>query len=116
MPRSYRHIKEYENEILELRKQGKTRKEIAEKFGMTKEQIKGFIKRYNHNQKKLAEGISLKRKGRPRKNVDELPPSIQQLSKLTQLQYELAGKERYIKRLEMENELMKDFLSLTERK
>ena len=42
--------------------------------------------------------------------------SIQQLSKLTQLQYELASKDRYIKRLEMENELMRDFLSLTERK
>ena len=31
-------------------------------------------------------------------------------------QYELASKERYIKRLEMENELMRDFLLLTERK
>ncbi|MBR6567910.1 MAG: hypothetical protein IKK60_04575 [Clostridia bacterium] len=61
-------------------------------------------------------GIPLKPKGRPRKNRNELPPSIQQLSKFTQLQYELASKERQIKRLEMENELIRDFLSLTERK
>lgn len=51
-----------------------------------------------------------------KKDGTELPPSIQQLSKLTQLQYELASKERYIKRLKMENELLRDFLSLTERK
>ena len=30
MSRSYRHIKEYENEIIELRKQGKTKREICE--------------------------------------------------------------------------------------
>ena len=52
MPRKYRHVKEYENEILELREKGLTRQEIAGKFGMTKEQIKGFIRRYNRNQEK----------------------------------------------------------------
>ena len=79
-------------------------------------QIKEFFHRYNRNQRKLSAGISNRPKGRPRKNGAELPPSIQQVSKLTQLQYELSSKERYIKRLEMENELMRDFLSLTERK
>jgi len=32
------------------------------------------------------------------------------------MRYVMASKDRYIKRLEMENELMRDFLSLTERK
>ena len=36
MPRSYRHIKEYEKEILVLRKQGKTKREICEKYGFSK--------------------------------------------------------------------------------
>ena len=112
MPRSYRHIKDYEKEILELKENGLTHREIAEKYGSTKEHIKQFFNRYNRNQKKLASGIKIKPKGRP----NALPPSIQQLSKLTQLQYEIASKDRYIKRLEMENELMRDFLSLTERK
>ena len=116
MPREYRNIKEYEKEIFTLREQGKTNREICEKFGLKQRQLENFINRHNRNQTKLSSGISIKPKGRPRKDGTELPPSIQQLSKLTQLRYDLASKERYIKRLEMENELMRDFLSLTERK
>ena len=112
MPRSYRHIQQYEKEILELKTKGLTRKEIGEKLGFSAEQIHSFTKRYNKKQREH----STKTKGRPCKTEKELPPSIQQLSKLAQIQYELASKERYIKRLEMENELMRDFLSLTERK
>ncbi len=116
MSRNYRHINEYEKEILEMRGQGKSKREICAKYGFTIKQLTDFITRYNRKQKKLAAGISIKPKGRPKKDGAELPPSVQQLSKLTQLQYELAMKERHIKRLEMENELMRDFLSLTERK
>ena len=36
--------------------------------------------------------------------------------KLAQMKYVIASKDRYIKQLEMENKLMRDFLSLTERK
>ena len=116
MPRSYRHIQQYEKEMVELKEEGMTVKEIGAKFGLTYEQTHDFFKRRNRKQRKLEAGIAIKRKGRPRKDGVELPPSVQQLSKVTQLQYELASKERYIKRLEMENELMRDFLSLTERK
>ena len=99
-----------------MRGQGKSKREICEKYGFSIKQLTDFVTRYNRKQKKLAAGISIKPKGRPRKDGTELPPSVQQLSKLTQLQYELAMKERHIKRLEMENELMREFLSLTERK
>ena len=116
MPREYRHISQFEKEILELKESGLTYREIGEKLGFTRTQIKEFCGRYNQKQKKLAAGIAIKPKGRPRKDGTELPPSVQQLSKLTQLQYELAMKERHIKALEMENELMRDFLSLTGRK
>lgn len=116
MPRSYRHIQQYEKGIIELKEQGKSNREICEKFGLELKQLKNYINSYNRKQRKLAAGISIKPKGRPRKDGAELPLSIQQLSKLTQLQYELARKEREIKRLEMENELMRDFLSLTGRK
>lgn len=116
MPRSYRQISNYENEILELRKQGLSKREISERLGFTKKQITNFVTRYNRKQDKIRAGIKIKPKGRPRKDGTSLPPSIEQLNKMTQLQYELDRKERYIKRLEMENELMKDFLSLTERK
>ena len=116
MPREYRNIQQYEKEIIELYDKGKSLKEIGEQFGFTYNQMRNFKTRYNKKKKKLESGISIKPKGRPRKDGTELSPSIQQLSKLSQLQYELARKERKIKELEMENELMRDFLSLTERK
>lgn len=111
MPRSYRHIKEYEAEILSLKEQGKTRREIAEQLGLTKDQIHCFITRYNRNQRKLEAGIALKRKGRPPKDY-----VVSEQDKVAELKYILARKDAKIKSLEMENELMRDFLSLTERK
>ena len=111
MPRSYRHMKEYEKEILELRKQGKTNKEICEKFGFTIKQLKGFITRYNNHQKKLEAGIVIRKKGRPPKDY-----AVREEDKVSELRYILARKEAKIKSLEMENELMRDFLALTERK
>ena len=116
MPRKYRHIQQYEKELLELKEKGWTVKAIGEKYGLSYEQTHGFFKRYNRKQKKLAEGVKLNGRGRPRKDGTQLPPSIQQLSKLSQMQYAMTRKDRYIKRLEMENELLRDFLSLTERK
>lgn len=116
MPRSYRHISDYEREILESKEQGLTLREIGGKLGFTRKQVHDFITRYNSKKRKLESGIVVKPKGRPRKDGASLPPSVEQLSKLTQSQYELDRKERYIKRLEMENELMRDFLSLTEGK
>ena len=116
MPREYRNIQQYEKEIIELYDKGKSLREIGEQFGFTYKQMRNFKTRYNKKKQKLESGISIKPKGRPRKDGTKLPPSIQQLSKLSQLQYELAKKDRKIKELEMENELMRDFLSLTERK
>lgn len=102
--------------LIEYIEQGHTLREAGEKFGFEYKEMRDFKARYNKNQKKLAAGIAIKSKGRPRKDGSKLPPSVQQLSKLSQLQYELASKDRYIKQLEMENELMQEFLSLTERK
>ena len=116
MSQKYRHIKCFEKELIKYLEQGHSLRETGEKFGFTYKEMRDFKTRYNKNQRKLAAGIAIKPKGRPRKDGTQLPPSVQQLSKLSQLQYELASKERYIRRLEMENELMRDFLSLTERK
>ena len=111
MPRSYRHIQEYEKEIMELRTNGKTGREICEVFGFTLKQYKNFITRYNRKQDKLSAGIILKRKGRPPKDY-----VVSEQDEVAELKYILARKEAKIKSLEMENELMRDFLSLTERK
>ena len=117
MPRSYQHISDYEKELLELKSQGKTLREIGEKFGFTYKQVHNFITRYNKKQRMVEAGQSIHKKGRPCKNQNgSLPPSIQQLDKLAQMRYVMASKDRYIKKLEMENELMRDFLSLIEGK
>ena len=92
MSRNYTKVQEHENEILQLRLEGKTRQEIANRLGLSKEQIKGWIKRYNKRQEK---GISVtKRKGRPRKN----PMTQEHAMKLR------------IKELEREVKLYKSFL------
>ena len=111
MPRSYRHIQEYETEILSLKGQGKTLQEIGNKFGFTRKQVHNFITRYNTKQRKIEAGIALKRKDRPPKDY-----VVSKQDKVAELKYILARKDAKIKTLEMENELMRDFLLLTERK
>ena len=111
MSSSYCHISEYEEEILQLKREGKTLKEIGERLGFTREQIHGFITRYNEKQRKIAAGIAIKKKGRPPKDYQ-----VSEEDKAAQLRYIIARKDAKIKSLEMENELMRDFLSLTGRK
>ncbi len=110
MPREYRHIEQYEKEIFELREQGLTKREIGEKFGFSKEQIKGVLQRKRRREEKLSYGILPKKRGRPSRE------QTAQRNTTAELQYQLARKNARIKQLEMENELMRDFLSLTERK
>ncbi len=112
MSRSYRHIKQYEKELLELKAQGITVREIGEKFGFSYEQTHEFFKRYNRNQRKIKEGKIIHKKGRPPK-TDKYDIET---TKINELKYIIARKDSKIKALEMENELMRDFLSLTERK
>lgn len=117
MAKVYTHICQHEKEILEMKKEGFTYKEIGERLGgYTRKQVKKFVERYNKKKRELAKGKPVRRRGRPSKHEGELPPSIQKLDKLSQMRYVIASKDRYIKQLEMELELMRDFLLLTERK
>lgn len=116
MPRKYRHIALYAGEIKELKEAGLTHREIGNKLGLTKKKAQDFFDREHKKERKIKAGEAIHQKGRPCKMEGELPPSIQRLDKLAQMRYVIASKDRYIKRLEMENELMRDFLSPTERK
>ena len=111
MPREYRHIEQYEKEISELLGQGLTQRQVGERLGFRKEQIKGFVRRKREKERKIAAGITIKKKGRPAKDS-----VVTEEDKIADLRYKLARKNARIKQLEMENELMRDFLSLTERK
>ena len=116
MSRKYKHIIEFESEIIDMVNQGITLREIGNKLGFTYQEVQDFKTRYNKRQRKIEAGEKIHKRGRPCNKEGELPPSIQRLDKLAQMRYILASKERYIKRLKMENELMRDFLSLTGRK
>ena len=111
MSREYRNVKLYEKEILSLRAEGLSLKAIGEKLGFSRKQIDNFFTRYNNKQRKLSAGIILRPKGRPPKDY-----VVREEDKVAELKYILARKEAKIRSLEMENELMRDFLSLTERK
>jgi transposase len=96
MPRKYTRIKIQEERIIEMRKAGKTRQEIADELGMGKRAIKNWISRYNRRE---AEKEASPIKGRGRKAA------------VTIQEYKYENK-----RLKMENELLRDFLRLAGRK
>ena len=69
MSRKYVKIDEHGKEILELKREGKTNREIAQKFGVDRKCIRNWVTRFNRQQQKLAAGIKLRPKGRPRKDT-----------------------------------------------
>ena len=111
MPREYRHMKQYEKELLKMKADGLTYREIGERMGIDRIKVKKFFERYRIKQRKIEAGIALKQKGRPPKDC-----VVSEQDKVAELKYILARKDAKIKSLEMENELIRDFLSLTERK
>jgi IS30 family transposase len=101
MKRGYTHVKMFKEEILKMRKSGCTHREISEHLDFKdKYVIKKFLKREKQNQEKLKAGIEPKTRGRPRK--DRQPPQ--------------QNPETELKRLRMENELLRDFLRLAGRR
>ena len=56
MSRKYRHIIEYETEIISMVNQGLTLREIGNKLGFTYNEIQDFKTRYNKKQRMIEEG------------------------------------------------------------
>ena len=101
MPRSYTSIKALTEEIKNMVREGKTQREIAEHFGYKdKYVVKELLKRERRKERKEEAGIPPRRPGRPPKGY---VPSEKE-------------KDNEIKRLKMENELLRDFLRLAGRK
>ena len=111
MARKYWHIQKYEKEIKKMLKEGMTQRAIGEALGFGKEQVRGLVKRLHAKVRKIAAGEALRKKGGSAK-IDKYAET----DKVNELKYMLAGKDAKIKQPEMENELMRDFLSLTGRK
>lgn len=97
--RQYTKMEWMEPEIIAMREAGKTQREIAEHFGLELKQVKWWTARYNRKQRQKEQGFALQKKGRPRKDGKPRGESP----------------EAELKRLRMENELLRDFLRLIER-
>ena len=94
MPRKHQHVQLMLPQIKEMLQQGMTQKEVEEALGLTGYRpIHELLKR---ERKKELQGIPKQRRRKPAKTLQEY-------------KYEN-------KRLRMENELLRDFLSLAERK
>lgn len=101
--RNYTHVQEWLPEIKVMLAEGKTQREVAEYYGFRDKQVvKELLKRERRKERKLEAGIIPRPKGRPRKNA--APRDI------------IAEQAYEIKRLRMENELLRDFLRSTGRK
>ena len=99
----YTHVQVLLPEIRAMEAAGKTKREIAEHFGLRdKYVVKQLLTRERRKEKKIIEGIIPRPKGRPRKNA-------QPIDIVSQQAYE-------IDRLKMENKLLRDFLQLIGRK
>ena len=100
MSRKYEKVQELLPTIKGMLEVGYTQREIAEHFGLeSKTVVKQLLHREREREAKVAAGIEPRPKGRPRK--DAAPRDI------------VAEQAYEIRRLKMENELLRDFLLLT---
>ena len=101
--RNYTHIQVLLPEIKTMLAEGKTQREIAEYYGFKdKYVVKQLLTRERRKERKLEAGIVPRPKGRPRKGIG--PGDV-----VTEQAYEL-------RRLQMENKLLRDFLRSTGRR
>ena len=107
---SKQKLKDNEAIIIAMRNAGKSRQEIANELGFTKSQIKNWVTRYNRKNEKQAKGIPALPTGRPRKDYE-----LTDENRIAYYKRQLRLSQSENKRLKMENELMRDFLSLTGR-
>ena len=99
----YTHVQALLPEIRAMEAAGKTKREIAEHFGLRdKYVVKQLLARERRKEEKMVAGILPRPKGRLRKDTPTRDVVAEQA-------YE-------IKRLKMENKLLRDFLQLTGRK
>lgn len=103
MARKYEKVQELLPAIKDMVTAGKTQREIAGHFGLkVKYVVKELLKRERRKEARIADGIIPRPKGWPRKGNASRDIVTEQA--------------REIRRLKMENELLRDFLSLTGRK
>lgn len=72
MSRKYTKMEVLSKEVFRRKAEGETNREIAQSYGLSKQQIKGLVKRQNRKACLIANGYVPRPKGRPRqKPADE---------------------------------------------
>lgn len=69
MSRQYTKVEAHSEEVFRRKAAGETNREIGARFGLSKEQIKGLVKRQNRKRRLIASGYVPQPKGRPRKGL-----------------------------------------------
>ena len=100
---NYTHVQTLLPEIRAMLAEGKTQREVAEYYGFKdKYVVKQLLIRERRKERKLEAGIVPRPKGRPRKNA---------------VRKDIVAEQAYeIRRLQMENKLLRDFLQFTGRR
>ena len=96
MARQYTKIEILAEEVFRRKEAGETNREIAESYGLTKNQIKQLVTRQNRKRRAIENGCVPLPKGRPRKNCSNETEEIKRNNDLAKLR--------------MENELLRNFL------
>ena len=95
MSRKYTKVEILSEEIFQRKATGETNREIAESYGLTKQQVKWLVSRENRKARLIANGYVLQSKGRPRK----IPADEEQ------------RRNNELVELRMQVELLRNFLS-----
>lgn len=96
MPRKYVKMEQIEDEVIRRKANGETNREIGEHFGLSRYQIKQLVARQNRKKRKIIEeGYVPRPKGRPRNSCMS----------------EEERQQKEIKDLQMQVELLRNFLS-----
>lgn len=95
MARKYTKVEMLSEEVFRRKAAGETNREIGERYGLTKKQIKNLVSRQNRKQRLIANGYVPQPKGRPRKGT----------------QNEEQRRNKELAELRMQVELLRNFLS-----
>lgn len=95
MSRDYVKMEELSEEVFRRKTEGETNREIGERYGLSKEQIKRLVNRQNQKARLIADGYVPRPKGRPRRKPED----------------EETRRNNELEELRMQVELLRHFLS-----
>ena len=100
MARKYTKVEQMVTVIMQRHEQGETYREIGAALGLSREEVRGAVKRWRRKERRIAAGYVPLPKGRPRKDA----------------QSEEVKRNNEVVQLRMTVELLRNFLAATGRR